>query len=108
MPPGDVAVWHNDGHVLCLRLEHQQVNVAEVRCPDHEGRACAHDDTDCVVRHFVNRFGLECNVGVCDAAAEVEVAWHLAGDARDLDAAQVWVMPVTDDAFAAWVASYGQ
>ena len=104
MATNDVAVWHNDGHVMCLRLEHQNIIITEVICPEVD--SCTHEDTECMVRYFLNRFGLECNVGSCDAATQVEIAWHFSGDKRDLESGQVWVIPTSDDAFAAWVASF--
>ena len=106
MPQSDVAVWHNDGHRIQLRLEAQSVYISEVVCPEGEDRACKHEDAECVVKYFLNRFGFECNVGSCDLTGPVELAWNLAGDARNLDECQVWVIPATDDAFSAWVASY--
>jgi hypothetical protein len=31
------------------------------------------------------------------------IAWSLVGDPHDLDAAQVWIIPTADEAFAAWL-----
>ncbi len=95
------TVWHNDGHVMVLELNRAEVRVVEVVCPD--GDECRHDVHGCVVRYFLLRFGLDCNVGVAAPAGEMPVAWTFVGDVHDLDAAQVWVIPTADEAFAAWL-----
>ena len=48
------------------------------------------------------RFGLECNVGVCEPSPELQIAWSVNGDPHDIDACQCWVIPVTDDVFSLW------
>lgn len=99
--------WHGDGHVLWLQLARDELSVAAVVCP-HGGdpdAPCRARQTACLVRHFVERFGLECNVGVCAPAEHLEVAWAVVGDRDDLDLAQVWVIPVADDVFASWSAT---
>lgn len=93
--------WHNDGHVIVLELNRAEIKVTQVICPG-EG-ACEHPVHGCVVSWFLTRFGLECNVGVCSPTPEVTVAWSFSGDFNDLDAGQVWVIPTTDQAFAAWL-----
>jgi hypothetical protein len=95
------SVWHNDGHIMHLELNRAEVVVTIVTCPG-EGE-CLHERLGCIVQYFINRFGLDCNVGVCEPAGEMPVAWMIAGDPYDVDACQVWVIPTTDEAFAAWL-----
>lgn len=103
------AIWHDDGHVLHLRLERSVLVVDAVVCPhgvDAE-RPCAQGN-GCVVEWFVGVYGLDCHVGVCPPRPALEVAWTLVGEPGDLDAAQVWVISTDDEAFAAWLTSQRQ
>jgi hypothetical protein len=95
------SIWHNDGHSILLELNRANVVITEVTCPNTE--ECVHDIYGCVVRWFVTRFGLECNVGVAQVQNEMPIAWMMVGDTHDLEAAQVWIIPTTDDAFSAWL-----
>jgi hypothetical protein len=97
----DSITWHNDGHVMLLELNRAEVRVLYLSCP--EQGPCQHPTLGCVVRYFMQRFGLECNVGVAPPTPEMTIAWSLVGDFTDVDASQVWVIPTTDDAFAAWL-----
>ena len=54
------------------------------------------------MRWFVDRFGLECHVGVCVPAERIQVAWAIVGDRDDKDESQVWLISVDDDLYAAW------
>lgn len=99
--------WHEDGHVLWLQLVRDELTVATVICPnanDSDGE-CRSRQVPCLVQHFLDRFGLECNVGVCAPEERLEVAWTVVGDKDDLDLAQVWVIPLTDDVYASWRAT---
>lgn len=98
------AIWYNDGHTISVRLEGGRVYISEVGCPEGS-EDCINDRVGCVVKYFVNRFGFDCNVGSCDVEPVMEIAWNLAGDQHDIEAAQVWIIPAKDDAFAAWVSS---
>jgi hypothetical protein len=100
----DLAVWHNDGHSISLRIENSELVILEVNCPDEEA-ACAHRKVGCIVKHFISRYGMDCNVGSAAPHPEMEIAWHLTGDADDLESCQVWFIPSQDEAFAAWVES---
>jgi len=93
-------VWHDDGHELWLELNRHELVVLSVSCPG--SGECADRRGNCVVRWFVDRFGLECHVGVCVPAERVQVAWALVGDPDDKDESQVWIISVNDDLFAAW------
>jgi hypothetical protein len=99
-------VWHDDGHVLYLEINQAELVVQMVSCPHGPQAPCrVNRHVGCVVEHFVFRFGLEVNVGVCPAAAELPVAWALAGDPTDVDLCQVWIVPTADEVFAAWAAT---
>lgn len=96
-------IWHNDGHEISLRIEKSELVVAEVTCPNAKGSACHNLNEGCVVKWFIQRFGMECNVGVCDPAPLIEIAWALVGDlGMGVDSCQVWFIPTKDDFFAAW------
>jgi hypothetical protein len=97
-------VWHNDGHVMHLQLTKANLEIVAVDCPKKSDSACAHDDTPCVVKWFLDTYGLECNVGVTSPSAEMTIAWSFIGDRhKDLGACQVWVIPTNDEAFSAWM-----
>lgn len=96
--------WHDDGHELWLQLVRNELVVATVLCPHEEG-PCRARQTDCVVRFFIDRFGLECNVGTCAPEERLGIAWAIVGDPDDLDLAQVWIIPTTDDVYASWRAT---
>ena len=97
----DEIVWHNDGHTIMLELNRAEVKVLYVSCPE-EG-PCQHLTYGCMVRFFLSRFGLECNVGVAPPAEEMSIAWSMHGDSHDLEAAQIWIIPTSDEAFSAWL-----
>jgi hypothetical protein len=100
--------WHNDGHTVSLSLNKDKLEIIGVHCSNKEkaDSYCAHDDVPCVVQHFLNIYGLECNVGVVNPSAEMTVAWAFIGDRhKDLGACQVWIIPTEDEAFSAWIAT---
>ena len=100
--------WHNDGHVVTLLLNKDKLEITGVYCPNRgkEDSPCAHDDVTCVIEHFLNIYGLDCNVGVVTPSAELSIAWAFIGDRhKDLGACQVWVIPTEDEAFSAWIAT---
>jgi hypothetical protein len=94
------AMWNDDGHVLHLTLDKSAVHITGTTCP--KGVACAHPRVGCLVDYFVNRFGLELNVGSCAPAPDIEIAWMSSGDTYDVDSCQVWIIPMDDPVFAAW------
>lgn len=99
-------VWYEDGHSLFLELNRSEVVVTAVICPNSEGSSCRQNrQVGCIVNHFVMRFGLECNVGVCPASDQIPIAWGIAGDIHDVDLCQVWIVPVTDDVYSAWAST---
>lgn len=101
---GTEAVWHTDKHRITLRLVKNEVIATLSHCPE-EGN-CEVRETPCVVRYFVDTYGLECNVGTTYLdSKEMEIAWALIGDSFDLGACQLWWIPLSDEAFASWLDS---
>ena len=102
----EAMVWHNDGHTAILQINKNALEVVSVVCP-HTGvkdAPCNHDDTECVVKWFLTTFGMECNVGVTKPAEMLKVAWTFVGDRhKELGSCQVWVIPIDDEAFSAWM-----
>lgn len=98
-------LWHDDGHSIFLRINKAELEVLEAKCP-HEGpKECKNMAGDCVVTWFINRFGMECNGGICPPSEILEISWTIIGDVNDFESCQVWFMPKTDEIFAAWLAS---
>ncbi len=94
--------WHNDGHKIMLRINRAELEVLHVECPGGESE-CMTDEYGCIVSWFVHRFGMECNAGSCTPEEIIEICWTLVGDKRNIDASQVWFMPLKDDVFSAWL-----
>ena len=101
----DTTVWHSDGHSIYMVLNRNELEIQVVSCPGHEGRECQIGKFDCIVDWFLGRYGLDCNVGVCEISSTMEIAWSVQGDTDDIDTCQVWVIPVADEAFSAWLAT---
>ena len=96
-------LWHDDGHSITLRIHRSELEVSSTTCPKDADRKCLSDEHDCVVEYYIQRFGMECNAGVCPAAEHIQICWTLLGDPKNLDLAQVWFMPKTDELFSAWL-----
>lgn len=98
------AIWHNDGHSVALNIEKTQVVVEPIVCPhdDAGDAACFHPKVGCLFVYFVGLYGLEVNNGQAPAASRVDMAWAVIGDRLDLEACQLWTIPVDDPLFAAW------
>jgi hypothetical protein len=94
--------WHNDGHSLTLQINRTELLILEINCPGGDECSTRHG---CLVKYFVNRFGFECNIGVCVPEETLEICWALVGDPHDIDAAQLWFVPVKDEVFYAWMTS---
>lgn len=107
--PDETFKWHDDGHQIWLQIVRSDISVVTVICPhtNDDAAPCRSRQAPCVVQFFVDRFGLECNVGICTPSESIDVAWTLVGDPDDLDLAQVWVIPTTDDVFASWRTEQG-
>jgi hypothetical protein len=100
---GSEMIWHNDGHHISLRINKSEVEITEIFCPNTLNSDCKHEHFGCVVDYFIDRFGLECNVGVCQAKSDLQICWSLVGDPYDLEACQLWFVPVEDEVFYAWL-----
>jgi hypothetical protein len=99
-------VWHNDGHIIHLQINKSNLEILSVHCPHIESSdaPCRHPEAKCVVKWFVETFGMECNVGVCKPTDELGVAWTFVGEShKELTACQVWIIPTEDEAFSAWM-----
>jgi len=94
--------WHNDGHTITMRINRSEIEIVEVSCPG--GDECS-SRSGCVVKYFVSRYGLECNIGACAPEEVMEICWALVGDDYDIDAAQLWFVPIKDEVFYAWMQS---
>lgn len=97
-------VWNNDGHSINLRLEKNELVVTGFDCPNQEENAeCRKHHKECIVEWFIHRFGMECNVGICEPSPNIKIAWAVTGEPEmGLDMCQVWVIPTTDEFFSAW------
>lgn len=96
-------VWHKDGHVIYLRINRSDLVISSIHCPGTEDRECRIGKFDCVVKFYLETYGLDCNVGTCECAESLELAWSGVGDFDDAENSQVWVIPINDEAFAAWL-----
>lgn len=97
-------VWHNDGHSITLQINKSALEITEIHCPHDGNGECHHHDTPCVVKWFLQNYGLECNVGVVKPSETLVLAWAYVGEKHtELTTTQVWVIPVDDEAFSAWM-----
>lgn len=94
--------WNNDGHTLTLQINKTDLDILQVNCPGDGPCITRHG---CVVKYFVERYGFECNIGVCAPEETLEICWALVGDTYDLEVSQLWFVPVKDDVFYAWMSS---
>lgn len=99
----DEMLWHKDGHKMHLQLNKENLVITHVTCP---GGECQHKG-QCIVEWFLRRFGLDCNVGVAPPEENMEIAWCLVGETENLDLSQIWVIPISDEAFSAWLITQG-
>lgn len=102
---GGEAVWHNDGHRISYLLDHAEILVKPEPCHHGPGAECHHLTAGCVVEYFVSLYGAECNVGVAAVHPSMEIAWAIFGDPHDIDACQLWTIPVDDSVYASWAAT---
>ena len=54
--------WHKDGHIVEFILDKSNLIVSGFTCPSTEGE-CRNKHGICVVKLFVDMYGMECNVG---------------------------------------------
>jgi len=97
----ETTVWHADGHRIYLQLNRNELVILSVHCPGTG--ECAVGRFDCIVDWFMKTYGLDCNVGVSEIQSDMEIAWSAQGDLDDPDLSQVWIIPLADEAFAAWL-----
>lgn len=98
-------IWHNDGHSLLLRINRSELEILEVLCPAQDEKAeCKNINGECAVQWFIDRYGMDCNGGVCLAESQMKICWTLIGDKNDYESAQLWFMPNSDEVFQAWLA----
>lgn len=108
MSEESIIEWHNDHHIVKIILNRSNFVIDDVVCPATEDIAdCRHESIDgCLVKWFLMRYGFDCNVGVVPAASEMEIAWALVSESPyDPELWQVWVIPTSDEVFAAWLDS---
>ena len=98
-------LWHTDGHRIRLRLNKTDVEIIETTCPNGNSGECWNPRAGCVVQFFIARYGFECNVGVCPVEELLEICWSISGDQNDPEASQLWLVPMNDEAFHAWLVS---
>lgn len=99
------AQWHNDNHWIALVIRSDRVGVTLEFCPngEKEDAECWSAEADgCIVKWFVEMYGLDVNVGTVNAASTLKIAWSALRGA-DLTSSQVWIIPVDDEAFAGWI-----
>ncbi len=99
------AQWHNDGHKIAVQINIDRTHIVLDWCPnlDQEDTECWSAEADgCIVRWFIEVWGLDINVGTAPAAAIMEVAWS-AQRGGDLTSSQVWIIPIEDEAFSGWI-----
>lgn len=98
-------LWHNDGHKIFLRIIKSELEVYDISCPhiSSANAACYSSRYGCAVKHFIHRFGMDCNVGSCMANEVLDICWSLVGDINDLDESQLWFVPLNDEVFHAWM-----
>lgn len=102
----DDVCWHKDGHTIHVQLNRSETVITHIHCPNGETGECHIGKFTCIVSWFLERYGLECNVGICELTPEIEIAWSAVGeDYDDPELCQVWVIPVNDEAFSAWLIS---
>lgn len=103
-----VQVWHDDAHVMHLMLNGADLSIVMTECP-HAGDVsaeCYHQDiSGCIVSHFLQIYGLDCNVGSCEPSGQMQIAWSPQGNVNHIEEMQVWVIPVEDDMFSSWRAT---
>lgn len=97
------TTWYKDGHNIYLQLNKNELVIQVTSCPGGENRKCKTETTECIVEWFLNCYGLDCNVGVSEIMSNMEIAWSIQGDTSNTDLCQVWVIPIIDEAFSAWL-----
>lgn len=100
-----LMTWHDDNHSIELRINKNELEIVEIVCPNDDIGLCLDPLHGCLVKYFINRYGMECNAGSCSAINIMQICWTLIGDNRIIDECQLWFMPKNDEVFAAWLTS---
>ena len=98
-------VWRKDGHRVILLVDRAEVTISLEYCPNG-----SKPDTDCwnreakgcVVKYFIDLYGLDINEGMAPAALFKEISWTYQ-EGLDLYTSEVKIVPVEDANFSAWV-----
>lgn len=101
-------VWRKDGHYLTLTLSKTSLLVSVLACPhgEKEGSECYHQGVrGCIVKHFVNTYGLDTHIGQVSAEPTLEIAWSSEGSEWDIDLVTFFMIPVEDPTFQEWLQS---
>lgn len=101
--PNQDMLWHNDDHEVMLRISKAELEIIEIKCPHNTSSDCWDENHGCLVEWYLSRYGMECNAGTCPASESIKLCWTIVGDRKNLEAAQLWFMPTTDETFAAWL-----
>lgn len=108
MSDGIELVWHNDGHFIELYINKEDIRVTPLACPNGEksNAPCYHEGVSgCIVKHFIKTYGLETNIGMCDASPRIEIAWASDGSKWDIDLVHFYMTPIDDPAFKDWLSA---
>jgi len=97
--------WHDDGHWMTVQIIGPELKVTSINCPHSNDptKPCRHPRHGCIVETFINRYGLDCNVGSCPATSPITLCWTNVGDFEDIELMQIWVIPRNDDVFGSWL-----
>lgn len=99
--------WHNDGHRVIVLIDRSNVVVNLEYCPNggKPNTACWHKEVDgCLVKYFVQMYGLEINEGMAPASLFRDISWTFI-EGYDLYTSQAFIIPNEDELFSEWVES---
>ena len=98
-------VWRDDGHVISVRLSENKFIVDLHTCPFEESSeaACYLESIDgCLVRWFIDGYGVDCNVGEVEVVSPMTIAWSKGGSGWEADLYQIHTISVDDPHFKEW------
>ena len=100
--------WRDDGHAALLRIAADEFIVAPDRCPkgNHPEAECYHPALgSCLVRHFVQVYGLDINLSTAPPKELMRLVWSWDGNAADIDSDTCYIMFKDDARVAEWIAA---
>ena len=100
--------WRDDGHWVTLRVEADGLIVAPDRCPNgnHPDSDCYHHAIGgCLVRHFVQTYGLDINLSNAAPKEQMQILWAWDGNPVDIDSDTCYIMFVDDERVSGWLAA---